>query len=157
MIASILWLEGKTNLAPWAVVFAAALLIAMNNLETWIRQLIQDGELWKFYKSRPWKQLKESVLKEAHYECQVCRQHGIITRYDIDEDGRRRRLSTVHHAMHVRDHPELALSRTYRDPVTGEQKQNLIAICKACHNREHPEKFRRRHKKSEGFTNIERW
>ena len=120
--------------------------------EQWIRELIEKDELWRFYKSKEWVKLKESVLKAEHYECAECRKLGKVTRYD---DGRL--LSTVHHVMHVRDHPELALCRWYRDPESGELRKNLIPVCKACHNRLHPEKRRRGHKKPEGFTNVERW
>ena len=126
-------------------------------IEQWIRELIEKDELWKFYKSRQWIRLKESVLKAAHYECAECRSQGKITRYDIDSEGNKRLLSTVHHVMHVRDHPELALSRTYKDMETGEVKQNLIPVCKACHNRLHPEKRRQRQRHTDSFTNVERW
>lgn len=126
-------------------------------IEQWIRELIEKDELWKFYKSRQWIRLKESVLKAAHYECQECRAQGKITRYDIDSEGNKRLLSTVHHVMHVRDHPELALSRTYKDMETGEVKQNLIPVCKACHNKLHPEKRRQRQRHTDSFTNVERW
>ena len=126
-------------------------------IEQWIRELIEKDELWKFYKSRQWIRLKESVLKAAHYECQECRAQGKITRYDIDSEGNKRLLSTVHHVMHVRDHPELALSRTYKDMETGEVKQNLIPVCKVCHNKLHPEKRRQRQRHTDSFTNVERW
>lgn len=123
--------------------------------EQWIRELIEKDELWRFYKSKEWIRLKESVLKAAHYECSECRRQGKVTRYDITEDGERRLLSTVHHVCHVRSHPELALSRTYRDRETGEVKDNLVPVCKACHNRLHPEK--QHHRKATGYMNTERW
>ena len=85
--------------------------------EQWIRELMQSGELWKFYKSREWKRLKAQVLRDHHYECAECRKRGVITRYD--EGGRI--LSTVHHVCHVRDHPELALSRYYKNYATGKR------------------------------------
>ena len=121
-----------------------------------IRTLIQTNELWRFYKSKEWIRLKTQILKASHYECAECRRHGIITRYDISDDGTKRLLSTVHHVCHVRDHPELALSRYYKDYETGEMKENLIPVCKACHNSVcHPEKAMKRKRK--GFTNTERW
>ena len=120
-----------------------------------IRDLIQRGELWRFYKSKEWIRLKTKILKANHYECAECRRHGIITRYDTDSEGHVRLLSTVHHVCHVRDHPELALSRYYKDYETGEMKPNLVPVCKACHNKLHPEKM---HRHKEGaFTNTERW
>lgn len=119
-----------------------------------IRQLIKEDQLWKFYKSKEWIRLKNQVLKSEHYECTECKKHGIITRYDVGEDGKKRLLSTVHHVCHVKDHPELALSLWYKDYETGKDEKNLIPVCKACHNRLHPEK---NHRKSNGFMNEERW
>lgn len=122
--------------------------------EKWIRELIKTGELWRFYKSREWRKLKASILKAAHYECSECRKLGKITRYDIGEDGQKRLLSTVHHVCHVRDHPELALSEWYKNFETGEMERNLLPVCKACHNKLHPEKIKR---SRTGFMNEERW
>ena len=125
--------------------------------EKWIRELIEKDELWRFYKSKDWIRLKTSILKAAHYECAECRRQGKITRYDIGEDGQKKLVSTVHHVCHVKDHPELALSRTYRDLETREEKANLIPVCKACHNKLHPEKRRHYQRQAECFTNVERW
>ena len=122
--------------------------------EKWIRELIKTGELWRFYKSREWRKLKASILKAAHYECSECRKLGKITRYDIGEDGQKRLLSTVHHVCHVRDHPELALSEWYKNFETGEMERNLLPVCKACHNKLHPEKIK---SSRTGFMNAERW
>ena len=122
----------------------------MLSTEAWIRELIQKNELWRFYKSKEWIQLKNQILKENHYECAECRKHGVITRYD---DGRL--LSTVHHVCHVRDHPELALSRYYKDYETGRMELNLIPVCKACHNKLHPEKIKKSDQNR--FMNEERW
>ena len=118
--------------------------------EKWIRELIKTGELWKFYKSREWRKLKASILKAAHYECAECKKHGKITRHD--EGGKL--ISTVHHVCRVREHPELALSEWYKDYETGKLEKNLIPVCKACHNRLHPEKIKR---DRTGFMNDERW
>lgn len=131
----------------------ASFISAMTTDE--IRTLIQTNELWRFYKSKEWIRLKTQILKANHYECAECRRHGIITRYDTDSEGHVRLLSTVHHVCHVRDHPELALSRYYKDYETGEMRPNLVPVCKACHNKLHPEKT---HRHKEGaFTNTERW
>ena len=72
-------------------------------LATWIRQLIKEDRLYKFYKSKDWIKLKTDILRDAHYECAVCRKHGKITRYDVDlMTGEKKLISTVHHVMHVR-------------------------------------------------------
>lgn len=121
----------------------------------WIRSLISEGELWKFYKTREWRQLKARILREHHYECQECRKLGILTRYDCDKDtGQKTLISTVHHVRHVRDYPELALSEFYWE--SGVRQPNLIPVCKACHNKLHPEK-NKKHGANAGFTTVERW
>ena len=124
--------------------------------EKCIKELIKNNELWKFYKTKEWIRLKKSILRENHYECAECRKNGIITRYDINKDGERKLISTVHHVCHVRQRPDLALSRTYKDYVTGEELPNLIPVCKACHNKLHPEKIFRE-TQSDHFMNTERW
>lgn len=123
-------------------------------LKSWIEELIEKDELWRFYKSKEWRRLKEQILKENHYECAKCKEQGKITRYDEKEDGSRTLISTVHHVQYVRSHPELALSRTYI--YQGKVYPNLIPVCKACHNKLHPEKQKRK-KKMQGFVNEERW
>lgn len=124
--------------------------------EQWIRELIEKGELWKFYKTKEWRRLKNQILKENHYECAECRRQGKVTRYDTGRDGKRKLLTTVHHVCHVRDHPELAMSRTYKDYSTGKMELNLIPVCKSCHNKLHPEKIQKG-SRSERFTTEERW
>lgn len=101
--------------------------MTQQELIAWIHDLIDRDELWKFYKSKEFRRLKEDVLKEQHNECQICKQSGIITRAD-----------TVHHVQYVRNHPELALSKTFRR--NGNEQRNLIAVCKSCHNKIHTEK-----------------
>ena len=96
-------------------------------LVDWIEELIDADELWKFYKSKEFRKLKEEVLREQHHECQACKEKGILTKAD-----------TVHHIQYVRNHPELALSKTYT--YMGREHRNLIAICRSCHNKVHKEK-----------------
>lgn len=111
-------------------------------LEKWIKELIRENKLNRFYMSKEFLKLKKEVLEEQHYECQICKEAGKITKAD-----------TVHHVQFVRKHPRLALSKYYT--YKGKQYRNLIAVCKACHNKLHPEKCKT--KKKEKFTNEERW
>lgn len=126
-----------------------------DELKKWIEELIQQGKLWKFYKSKDWIKVKEEVLKENHYECAECRKQGKITRYDVDAEGNRKLISTVHHVQFVRKHPALALSKTYT--YNGKTYTNLIPVCKACHNKLHPEKRKRKARKDDIYVNEERW
>ena len=103
------------------------------------------------------RQKNGSGLRNPSWEnITMSRKNGIITRYDINKDGERKLISTVHHVCHVRQRPDLALSRTYKDYVTGEELPNLIPVCKACHNKLHPEKIFRE-TQSDHFMNTERW
>lgn len=126
----------------------------MNNVKAFIEKLIQDGELWRFYKTKEWIDLREKVLKENHYECAQCKKHGRITRYDIKSDGTKTLISTVHHVQFVRKHPELALSRYYY--YQGKRYDNLIPVCKSCHNLLHPEKRKSKPNQNK-YTNNEKW
>ena len=71
--------------------------------------------------------LREEVLREQHYECQICRAEGKIVKATI-----------VHHVNFVRNRPDLALSKYYT--YEGKQYRNLISVCSPCHNRVHTEK-----------------
>lgn len=112
------------------------------SLETYIRELIKNNRLIEFYKSDDWIELRADVLEEYHNECQECLKRGIVTRAEC-----------VHHVNHVRNRPDLALSKTYTDK-DGNEHQQLIPLCNPCHNIMHPEKGNP--KKSE-FTNVEKW
>lgn len=90
-----------------------------------LQGLIQDGAEARFYWWSEWReQLRPDVLRLDHYECQLCKARGRYARATI-----------VHHVKHLRDRPDLALS--VWDPDTGERQ--LVSVCKACHEREHPE------------------
>lgn len=125
----------------------------INNLKQYIESLIANDELWRFYKTKEWITLKNHVLDEFNHECYICKRNGIIKRYDIDANGNKKLISTVHHNQFVRKHPELSLSEFY--VYNGKQYRNLIPVCKACHNKIHSEKGGA--KSSKKFTNEERW
>lgn len=113
-------------------------------LATYIRRLISENKLEKFYKSDDWLELRAEVLRDFHYECQECLKRGEYVRADC-----------VHHRLEVRQHPSMALSKYYVDSK-GQRQNNLVPLCNQCHNREHPEKnFRRKDKVR--FSNEELW
>lgn len=62
---------------------------------------------------------------------------------------------SVHHVQWVRKHPRLAMSRTYT--YNGKEYVNLIPLCEACHNEQHPDKRVKTEFKKEHFVNEERW
>lgn len=99
----------------------------------WVRTLVrQSYRGWKaFYHTREWKKKRLAILKRDHRMCSKCRQIGVYTE-----------AVTVHHVKHLADVPELALTDS-----------NLVSLCLACHDKEHPEKqYRRQH-----YENPERW
>lgn len=112
-------------------------------LAKYIRQLIKENKLVKFYLSEDWREVKQEVLEHFHFECQECLKKGEYTKADC-----------VHHHNEVRKRPDLALSRYYVDDK-GQQQYNLIPLCNKCHNIIHEKliKYQRQGK----FTNEERW
>ena len=114
----------------------------MNKLELkkWIKELLTQGKIDDFYKSKYWRKLRKEVLKEQKEKCQECLKLGKITK-----------ANTVHHVQFVDKHPELALSKFYT--YKGKQYRNLICVCPDCHNKLHPEK----HKQKKEPINEERW
>lgn len=125
----------------------------MNQIETWITELIQKDELEKFYKSAIWLKTAQKVKELDNFECQMCKAEGKVTTCGSRrKDGKPVQIS-VHHKKEVRKHPELALSIWYEDG-SGERQRNLITICETHHNRVHG-KFKKQ--KAAGFLNEERW
>ena len=116
-------------------------------LATWIRQLIDQQAIYKFYKSEEWIRLRDEVMRDSHNECQHCLQNGIY-----------RRAEMVHHVNEVRKRPDLALTREFVDVITGEKITNLIALCNPCHERVHDRcgNFREQNGNAR-FRNEERW
>lgn len=118
------------------------------SLVIWINQLIQEDKLYKFYKSKEFKALRIKVLEDAHYECQYCRQHGIITRATI-----------AHHCYYVRQYPQHALSQYVIDD-NGDKHINLMAVCHRCHEDIHKDErlygWMKKNNKNKPITD-ERW
>lgn len=109
----------------------------------WVRSLIEEDNLHAFYTSSEWLNLKSEVMREFKHECQDCKARGKYTKATI-----------VHHVKHLKDYPELALSKTYIDE-NGNKKIQLKPVCKDCHEYvEHPERLRWNVKKP---LTEERW
>ena len=112
-----------------------------------LRTLIDQDAETRFYFWTEWRGssgregVREKVLRLDHYECQRCKARGRYARAEI-----------VHHVKHLRDRPDLALS--IFDPDTGERQ--LVSLCKACHEAEHPEALTRYEPTREPVT-AERW
>ena len=100
----------------------------------WIRKMSATSYRgWKaFYHTTRWKRKREHILRRDHHACVRCRQQGRYTR-----------ATTVHHVIHLRDNPCLALT-----------DDNLVSLCTECHEAVHPEKHKDRRR---GYKNLERW
>lgn len=81
----------------------------------------------KFYKSKEWIKKRKEIVERDNNECQKCKSKGLAT------VGQNVALD-VHHKVHLEDSWELRLD-----------SDNLITLCRPCHNSEHPEKLKEFH------------
>ena len=75
----------------------------------------------EFIDSKAWRKKRAYILRRDKYQCQICKRYG-----------RMRQATEVHHIVHIEDDPSRALDAS-----------NLISLCKACHNAQHPEKMKK--------------
>lgn len=71
-----------------------------------------------FYKTQRWKNKRERILRRDGYLCRECKRFGKMVQ-----------ATEVHHIKHADEYPELIWV-----------DDNLISLCKGCHNKKHPEK-----------------
>lgn len=76
----------------------------------------------EFLATARWKRKREKILRRDGYLCQRCKRYG-----------RKVAATVVHHVVHYDDAPERAMDDA-----------NLVSLCDACHNREHPERAQNR-------------
>lgn len=105
-----------------------------------ILELIEEGKLYKFYKSKEWKQVKGEVLRDAKYKCEWCRERGRLVAAE-----------EVHHIQFLKKHPSLALEKEFT--YQGNRYKNLVALCHDCHDKAHG---RMKYKKKVELTE-EKW
>lgn len=79
----------------------------------------------KFYKSKAWKECRDSYLRSVHGLCERCFAKGLYTP-----------------AKHVH-HKEYLTEETVHDPAIAYGFDNLEALCADCHNAEHFPRRRR--------------
>lgn len=113
------------------------------SLASWIRELEEQGRLYRFYKTEEWLELRHAILQEHHHECAWCKRK---------EPAVYTKACHVHHINEVKDRPELALSRTYRD--TDGAHDNLVPLCMMCHNEAHGRVMKNKPKQQ---LNEEKW
>lgn len=102
--------------------------------EDWAgRMRLRDGmrKTNPFYLKKEWRRLRRKILDDDKNECYYHKQRGSYAR-----------ATFVHHVNHLDKHPELALSKHYKD-TAGNEKRNLLSVCKECHETVcHPERLR---------------
>lgn len=98
---------------PGAQLSALFFAIVQSGVES-----VMPREYDPFYDSQRWKRARAAALLRDGYQCRECRRYGRTRQADI-----------VHHVQHVEDRPDLA----YR-------LDNLVSLCRECHNKQHPEK-----------------
>lgn len=104
-----------------------------------IKQLIAEGNKYKFYKDTYWRNyLSPKILERDHYECQECKKEGKLT---IKQHNRK---LDVHHIKELEKYPELAY-----------EENNLETVCVNHHNILDEKNIRGKTKKK--FVNEERW
>lgn len=106
---------------------------------------VDENRVHDFYTWSKWLKKRQEILQKDRRECQICKQKG-----------KYRRAVIVHHVMHLRNRPDLALCDTYTDE-NGVQHRQLISVCRDCHETVcHPERLRR-HSQRKKFLIEERW
>lgn len=102
-----------------------------------------EKELKAIYNSARWKQKRIKILERDCYECQDCKARVVRAYHNQEKlsarDKEIRRAEEVHHIKEVREFPELAF-----------EDDNLISLCKQCHNIRHgrnPYRFVKRKKR----------
>lgn len=118
----------------------------MNNCElsSYINYLIRTDNILEFYHSNYWQRKRKEVLVFDHYECQDCKEKGLLTKAIL-----------VHHVNEVKVRPELALSLYFMNNK-GMQERNLISLCFNCHELRHNRCFKVKNN-IEKFHNDEWW
>ena len=100
-------------------------------------QWILNGDVDKFYNSRPWRNLRLKALERDHHECQMCKKNSKVNKIVF--------ANTVHHIQEVKNRPDLAMDL-----------DNLISLCRGCHEKIHQRELGKRETKTK-FMNEERW
>lgn len=88
-----------------------------------------------FYHSQAWRTLRRQALERDKHLCQICLQHNELTFAD-----------TVHHIKPIRENDSEKLSL-----------ENLVTVCRKCHNELHREKpmtLKKKKRRLNNYTNL---
>lgn len=92
-----------------------------------VEQDMQRKQADPFYLSKAWRTVRAEALRRDHGMCVRCMERFM-------NGGEKPRLAVmVHHKKSRKEYPELEL-----------ELDNLESLCDICHNREHPEKGKKK-------------
>ncbi len=92
-----------------------------------VEQGMQRKQADPFYLSKAWRTVRAEALRRDHGMCVRCMERFM-------NGGEKPRLAViVHHKKSRKEYPELEL-----------ELDNLESLCNICHNREHPEKGKKK-------------
>lgn len=72
----------------------------------------------EFYRSKEWRDCRAAYFA-SHSLCERCKEKGLIVPAEI-----------IHHKIYLTE-------QTYKDPKISLNFDNLEAVCRDCHNKEH--------------------
>ena len=90
-----------------------------------LKMKVNKSKRRKFYKSAAWIRKRKDIVDRDNNECQRCKALGFATVGQLTP-------LDVHHKIHLEDSWELRL-----------EDENLITLCRSCHNIHHPEKLKK--------------
>lgn len=106
----------------------------LQKLINWTR----EGKTYRCYQLNEWRGkngIRSQALARDRYECQDCAKLGKYSK-----------AVEVHHIKELKTHPHLFLNL-----------DNVICLCKECHNKRHDRDQRGGNKKIKKFETVERW
>lgn len=118
--------ERKTKVFLFACVFFLSWALSMGRLfkEVGLQSMREFAK--QFYNSKEWHTARELYLKKKGRLCERCLSLGKYTAAD-----------TVHHIIHLN-------ARNIKDEKIALGEDNLMALCKDCHNIIHERKRKKR-------------
>lgn len=84
----------------------------------------------EFYQSKAWKDCRKEVWLKQNLLCGICNRPVYVDGISPYTPKKNRRTGIVHHIEHLND------NNVYDDNVTL-NINNLIGVCKECHEKEH--------------------
>ena len=88
------------------------------------------GVRQSFYKSKVWNDTRKTIWLKQHCLCAICKKPVYVSGISEYIPKEYRRIGIVHHIIHLDN------NNVYDDSITLDDN-NLIGICKDCHEKQH--------------------